>query len=74
MKYAPVIQYIAPCGRGQVFFTGEPRSNVGDIAECRIPKEMQPETAYNTIGGTRVQIGLEMRAGNRNTQKCSYLI
>jgi hypothetical protein len=31
------------------------RFNFG-VAECKIPKEMQPETAYNTIGGTRVQI------------------
>jgi hypothetical protein len=37
------------------------RFNFGDIAECEAPKEMQLETAYNTIGRTRVQIGLEFR-------------
>jgi hypothetical protein len=73
MKNAPVIQCIAPYGCGQVSFAWGLRSSFVDIAECKIPKEMQLETAYNTIGGTRVQIGLEMRAGYKNNQKCSRL-
>jgi hypothetical protein len=43
------------------------------MAECKIPKDMQLETAHNTIRATRVQIGLEMPAGNKNNQECSYL-
>jgi hypothetical protein len=67
MNYAPVLRYI-------LLYNNAPnlpsqgrslRSRFDDISECKIPKEMQLKTAYNTTGAARVQIGSELRVNGK---------